>query len=213
MKRLLFAVLLMTLFATTPAFSVDPDVEIRCTELKGAVMIAPHSQVEEFGEEVWDTAEMATLSSRIHHFDHVKTWYGSSANIEYASMSAILMKPETNILFWPPQADAYRIALVRGNMLLKGSMLAEDVPFEVETPLFIASIKEEGVFVLSGMIGDFSGQVPGFTDRIRIIRGSAKVFVRETQEKVDVLAGEELSVEYPGKATKQSFDPGREPIF
>jgi hypothetical protein len=112
------------------------------SDISGRVMICSHKDIQEFGEDAWDThARMANLKSRIHVYDHIKTWGNSEAVLGFADMSTFEMKPDTEIMISTPPEQPSKIWLVLGNIVVNVKKMLKDGSMDIEMNQAAASVK------------------------------------------------------------------------
>ena len=188
MKRLCLAILALMVCFSTAAFAEDSG--IRFSDFNGEVTVRP-----EIDEDAWDMAELDMI---LNVDDHVKTGEESTAILGLTDMTTFVMKPECEIILSSPPEKDNKIKLLAGKVWVNVKKMVKDGTLDVEMSQAVAGIKGTNITC--------SSTQDGSENRVRVLRGVARVLIKETKEEVDVKMGEELVIKTGGKTEKFEID-------
>lgn len=189
MKRvgLLVLVLFFALFACNVQAK---DSGVRFSDLSGEVQVRPDED-----RLAWDFAELDMV---LNVMDHIRTKRDSSAILSLADMTTFVMKPESEIILNTESERENKIQLLAGKVWVNVKKMVKDGSLDVEMGQAVAGIKGTNITC--------SSNEDGSENRIKVLRGMARVMIRESKEQVDVGAGEELIVKKGAKPEKVELD-------
>ncbi len=192
MKRIGLLLLLMTfVFSLSPGFAQNGSSIVRFGDLHGEVNVRPNDEDD-------DAYIFAELSTPLHHNDRIKTLTRSGAILSFSDMSTFVMKEDTTIVLDIANERESKIGLVAGNVWVNLKKMVADGSMEVEMSQAVAGIKGTNITCSS----DPQAQ----EDRVKVLRGQARVRVKETNEEFDVEEGEEIVIKPETKPEKQKID-------
>jgi len=192
MKRIGLLLLLMTfVFSLSPGFTQNGSSIVRFGDLHGEVNVRPNDEDD-------DAYIFAELSTPLHHNDRIKTLTRSGAILSFSDMSTFVMKEDTTIVLDIANERESKIGLVAGNVWVNLKKMVADGSMEVEMSQAVAGIKGTNITCSS----DPQAQ----EDRVKVLRGQARVRVKETNEEFDVEEGEEIVIKPETKPEKQKID-------
>lgn len=188
MKRawlLVFAVL----FALTACIVQAKDSGVRFSDLTGEVLVRPDE--DRLG---WEFAE---LDMELNVMDHIQTKREATAILSLADMTTFVMKPDSEIVLNTESEKESKIKLLAGKVWVNVKKMVKDGSMDVEMSQAVAGIKGTNITCESNEDGS--------ENRVKVLRGEARVLITATMQTVDVAAGEELVIKPGGKAEKQEI--------
>ncbi len=192
MKRIGLLLLLMAfIFSLSPGFSKNENAIVRFGDLHGEVNVRPNSEDD-------DAYIFAELDTGLKHDDRIRTLPKSGAILSFSDMSTFVMKEDTVIVLDIANERESKIGLVAGNIWVNLKKMVADGSMEVEMAQAVAGIKGTNITCSSNRQAE--------EDRVKVLRGHAKVRVKATNEIVDVNEGEELVIKKDAKPEKLEID-------
>lgn len=193
MKKLGLVFLILLLFLPCSVVWAK-DSGIRFSDYSGEVMVRPDSD-----EDAWYGAELDMV---LNVDDHVKTGDDSSAVLSLVDMTTFVMKPNSEIILSTPPEKENKVKLIAGKVWVNVKRMIKDGTMDVEMSQAVAGIKGTNITCSSNRDGS--------ENRVKVLRGHARVLILETQEEVNVQMGEELVIKKGGKSEKQDIDIKKE---
>ena len=93
-------------------------------------------------------------------------------------MTTFVMKPECEIILSSPPEKDNKIKLLAGKVWVNVKKMVKDGTLDVEMSQAVAGIKGTNITC--------SSTQDGSENRVRVLRGVARVLIKETKEEVDV---------------------------
>ena len=193
MKRL-GIILFIFLFFFSGSIIWAKDSGIRFSDFDGEVQVRPDSD-----EDAWDTAEIDMV---LNVDDHIKTGDDSTAVLSLTDMTTFVMKPDSEIILATPPEKENKIKLIAGKVWVNVKRMVKDGTMDVEMSQAVAGIKGTNITC--------SSNLDGSENRVKVLRGHARVLILETQQEMDVQMGEELIIKKGGKSEKQEINVQQE---
>ncbi|GAB4267957.1 MAG: hypothetical protein Kow0029_02890 [Candidatus Rifleibacteriota bacterium] len=189
MKRagLLVLTVLFLLFA---CIVQAKDSGVRFSDLSGEVLVRPDED-----RLAW---ELADLDMILYVMDHIKTGRDASAILSLADMTTFVMKPESEIILNTESEKENKIELLAGKVWVNVKKMVKDGSMSVKMSQAVAGIKGTNITC--------SSNEDGSENRVKVLRGEARVMILETREEIPVGQGEELVIKKGGKSEKQEID-------
>lgn len=192
MKRIGLLLLLMTfIFSLSPGFAEKEESIVRFGGLHGEVNVRPNDEDD-------DAYIFAELSTPLHHNDRIRTLTRSGAILSFSDMSTFVMKEDTTVVLDVAVESDSKIGLVAGNVWVNLKKMATGGSMEVEMGQAVAGIKGTNITC--------SSNPQAQEDRVKVLRGHARVRVKETNEEFDVEEGEEIVIKPEAKPEKLQID-------
>jgi hypothetical protein len=192
MKRIGLLLLLLTfVFSLSPGFAENGSSIVKFGDLHGEVNVRPNDEDD-------DAYIFAELSTPLHHNDRIKTLTRSGAILSFSDMSTFVMKEDTTIVLDIANERESKIGLVAGNVWVNLKKMVADGSMQVEMSQAVAGIKGTNITCSSNPAGQ--------EDRVKVLRGRARVRVRATNVEFDVEEGEEIVIKPNTEPETQKID-------
>jgi hypothetical protein len=193
MKRIGLLLLVAFFFSFLPAFADNGTSIVKFGDLHGEVNVRPNTEDD-------DAYIFAELDTPLHHDDRIKTLTRSGAILSFSDMSTFVMKEDTTIVLDIANEKQSKIGLLAGNVWVNLKKMASDGSLEVEMGQAVAGLKGTNITCSTNQ-----GE-----DRIQVLRGIARVLIKESKETIEVKEGEELVVKKGAKPEKKEIDVAAE---
>jgi hypothetical protein len=166
------------------------DSGVRFSDLSGDVQVRPDED-----RLAWDFAELDML---LQVMDHIQTKQESSAILSLADMTTFVMKPNSEIILNTESEKENKIKLLAGKVWVNVKKMVKDGSMDVEMSEAVAGIKGTNITC--------SSSEDRTENRVKVLRGVARVTILETREQITVETGEELVIKKGAKPEKQQIN-------
>ncbi|HAE38741.1 MAG TPA: hypothetical protein DCG57_08895 [Candidatus Riflebacteria bacterium] len=192
MKRIgLLLLFVAFVFSLSPGFTQNENAIVRFGDLHGEVNVRQNSEDD-------DAYVFAELKTSLKHDDRIRTLPKSGAILSFSDMTTFVMKEDTVIVLDIANERESKVGLVAGNVWVNLKKMVADGSMEVEMAQAVAGIKGTNITCSS----DPRSQ----EDRVAVMRGQARVRVKETGEEFIVEEGEEIVIKKDAKPEKIQID-------
>ncbi len=171
------------------------DSQARFNTLTGEVGYA-HCNKDERTQE-WIPA---TPKTKLMVDDHISTGAESSAILQFKDMTTFQMKPDTEVIVKSPPEQETKLGLVSGHLWINFKKMLTNGTMEVEMGQAVAGIKGTTLVV---------EQINGVSS-LKVIEGIVSFKSKQTNQTIDVNAGEKVSADFNGLSTVEKFDVAAE---
>jgi hypothetical protein len=130
--------------------------------------------------------------------DHVQTKHDSTAIMTLSDLTTFVMKPESEIVLNTESEKENKIKLLAGKVWVNVKKMIKDGSMDVEMSQAVAGIKGTNITC--------SSNKDGSENRVKVLRGQARVMIRETREEIALEMGEELVIKKGVKPEKHKID-------
>jgi len=195
MKRIGLLLLVAFLLSFSPVFADNGISIVKFGDLHGEVNVRPNSEDD-------DAYIFAELDTPLHHDDRIKTLTRSGAILSFADMTTFVLKEDTTIVLDIANEKTSKVGLLAGNIWVNLKKMAADGSLEVEMGQAVAGLKGTNITC--------SSSIDGSENRIQVLRGIARVLIKESRETIEVKEGEELIVKKGAKPEKIEIDVAAE---
>ena len=183
-------VILAVLFFMSAGTTFAKDSGVRFSNLSGEVLVRPDMDI--LG---W---EFAQLDMILKVMDHVQTKHDSTAIMTLSDLTTFVMKPESEIVLNTESEKENKIELLAGKVWVNVKKMIKDGSMDVEMSQAVAGIKGTNITC--------SSTKDGLENRIKVLRGQARVTILETREEIALEMGEELVVKKGVKPEKNKIN-------
>ncbi|MGM0599093.1 MAG: FecR domain-containing protein [Candidatus Rifleibacteriota bacterium] len=183
-------VILAVLFFMSAGMAYAKDSGVRFSNLSGEVLVRPDEDI--LG---W---EFAQLDMILDVMDHVQTKHDSTAIMTLSDLTTFVMKPESEIVLNTESEKENKIKLLAGKVWVNVKKMIKDGSMDVEMSQAVAGIKGTNITC--------SSNKDGSENRVKVLRGQARVMIRETRQEIALAMGEELVIKKGVKPEKNKID-------
>ena len=185
MRRVGLLVFAVLFFLSSCAVHAQ-DSGVKFSDLSGEVLVRPDED-----RLAWEFADLEMI---LNIMDHIQTKKDSSAILSLADMTTFVMKPESEIILNTESEKENKIQLLAGKVWVNVKKMVKDGTVDVEMSQAVAGIKGTNITC--------SSTEDGSENRVQVLRGVARVLIRESKQQIDLNAGEELVIKKGVKPEK-----------
>lgn len=140
----------------------------------------------------------AQLDTELYVEDMVETRVDSGAILSLRDMSTFVLRAEGRIRIGPQTEADSVIRILAGNAWINVKEIMTEGSMNIEMSNAVAGIRGTNLVCYSSQDGS--------ENRVSVLRGSADVIVRDTEEKFTISAGQQLTVKTGGESEMDEFD-------
>lgn len=189
MKRIsLFLALFLFFASNTLMARIESGVGF--SDFHGEVFVIPGDDPDDFYS--------ADLEAELFVEDEVETRANSGAILSLRDMTTFVMKSNSRVKIGDQSETENRINLLVGHVWVNVKRMIQDGSMDIEMSQAVAGIKGTNITCYSNQDGS--------ENRVKVIRGRARITIKATKEELEAKAGEEIVIKPGGESERQEFN-------